>query len=339
MKKKIALITGICGQDGAYLAQFLLNKNYKVIGADRRSSRNTNWRLKELGILDEIEIEDFELGEITNIYNLINKYKFTEIYNLAAQSFVKTSFSTPINTCDVNALGVLRILECIRMNSKKTKFFQASTSEMIGNSKEKRQNENSEFNPQSPYGIAKLFAHNIVKNYREAYNLFACSAISFNHESPLRGEEFVTKKIVKNLVAIKKKKINFFELGNLEAKRDWGFAKDYVEAFWKMLQIKSPHDLVICTGKTVKIKDFVNLTLKKLNFKFLWVGKGINTKCINLENNQTIIKINKKYFRPTEVNYLCGNSKKAKNKIKWKAKTDLKKLVNIMCEFELKKFN
>ncbi len=338
MKKKIALVTGICGQDGAYLAQFLLNKNYKVIGADRRSSRNTNWRLKELGILDQIEIEDFELGEVTNIYNLVNKYKFNEIYNLAAQSFVKTSFSTPINTCDVNALGVLRILECIRNNSKKTKFFQASTSEMIGNSNEKIQNENSVFNPQSPYGIAKLFAHNIVKNYREAYNLFACSAISFNHESPLRGEEFVTKKIVKNLVAIKKKKIKFFELGNLEARRDWGFAKDYVEAFWKMLQIKHPHDLVISTGKTVKIKDFVNLTLKKLNIKFRWIGNGINTKCINLENNQTIIKINKKYFRPTEVNYLCGNSNNAKNKINWKAKTDLKKLVEIMCEFELKKF-
>ena len=339
MKQKIALVTGICGQDGAYLAEFLLNKNYKVVGADRRSSRNTNWRLKELGILNDIEIEDFELSEITNILNLINKYKFNEIYNLAAQSFVKTSFSTPINTSDVNALGVLRLLECIRNNSKKTKFFQASTSEMIGNSKEKIQNENSKFNPQSPYGIAKLFAHNIVKNYREAYNIFACSAISFNHESPLRGEEFVTKKIIKNLVAIKKNKIKFFELGNLEAKRDWGYAKDYVEAFWRMLQTKRPHDLVISTGKTITIKDFVNLALKKLKIKYKWIGRGINSKCINLDTNTTIIKINKKYFRPAEVNYLCGNSYKAKKIINWKPKTDLKQLVDIMCEFELNKFN
>ena len=338
MKKKIALVTGICGQGGAYLAQFLLNKNYRVIGADRRSSRNTNWRLKELGILNEIEVEDFELSEITNILNLINKYKFNEVYNLAAQSFVKTSFSTPINTADVNALGVLRLLECIRNYSDKTKFFQASTSEMIGNSNEKIQSENSKFNPQSPYGIAKVFAHNIVKNYREAYKLFACSAISFNHESPLRGEEFVTKKIIKNLVAIKKNKIKFFELGNVEAKRDWGYAKDYVEAFWKMLQINKPYDLVISTGKTIKIKDFVNLALNKLNIKFRWAGKGINLKCIDLDTNKTIIKINKKYFRPTEVNYLCGNSNKAKKIINWKPKTDLKRLVHIMCEFELSKF-
>ena len=254
-----------------------------------------------------------------------------------AANHCKTSFSTPINV-RLTALGVLRLLECIRNNSKKTKFFQASTSEMIGNSKDKIQNENSKFNPQSPYGIAKLFAHYIVKNYREAYNIFACSAISFNHESPLRGEEFVTKKIIKNLVAIKKNKIKFLELGNLEAKRDWGYAKDYVEAFWRMLQAKRPHDLVISTGKTITIKDFVNLALKKLKIKYKWIGRGINSKCINLDTNTTIIKINKKFFRPAEVNYLCGNSYKAKKIINWKPKTDLKQLVDIMCEFELNKF-
>ena len=274
MKKKIALITGICGQDGAYLAELLLKKNYKVIGADRRSSRNNYWRLKKLKILDKIIIEDFELTEITNIFNLFKKYNFDEVYNLAAQSFVKASFSTPINTADVNSLGVLRILEVIRSQNKKIKFFQASTSEMIGNSINKSQNESAKFDPQSPYGASKVFAHQIVKNYRDAYGLHACSAISFNHESPLRGEEFVTKKIIKNLAEIKKKNISSFEIGNLYAKRDWGYAKDYVEAFWKMLQLKNPDDFVIATGKSYTIKHFLDLSLKKLNFRYKWQGKG-----------------------------------------------------------------
>ena len=335
MKKKIALITGICGQDGAYLAELLLKKNYKVIGADRRSSRNNYWRLKKLKILDKIIIEDFELTEITNIFNLFKKYNFDEVYNLAAQSFVKASFSTPINTADVNSLGVLRILEVIRSQNKKIKFFQASTSEMIGNSINKSQNESAKFDPQSPYGASKVFAHQIVKNYRDAYGLHACSAISFNHESPLRGEEFVTKKIIKNLAEIKKKNISSFEIGNLYAKRDWGYAKDYVEAFWKMLQLKNPDDFVIATGKSYTIKHFLDLSLKKLNFRYKWQGKGMSMKCIDLNSKKIIIKINKKYFRPTEVHYLHGDYKNAKKELKWKPKTNLKELIHLMCDFEL----
>lgn len=335
MRKKTALVTGICGQDGAYLAELLLKKNYKVIGADRRSSRNNYWRLKELKIFKKIIIEDFELTEINNIYNLFRKYNFDEVYNLAAQSFVKASFSTPINTADVNALGVLRILEVIRNQNKKIKFFQASTSEMIGNSNNISQNENAKFDPQSPYGVSKVFAHQVVKNYRDAYGLYACCAISFNHESPLRGEEFVTKKIIKSLTEIKKGKISFFEIGNLYAKRDWGYAKDYVEAFWKMLQLRKPDDFVIATGKSYTIKHFLDLSLKKLDFKYKWIGKGLEMKCFDLQSGKIIIKINKKYFRPTEVHYLHGNYKKAKTKLKWSPKTNLKKLIDIMCEFEL----
>ncbi len=238
MNKKIALITGASGQDGSYLAQFLIKKNYKVVAADRRSSRADNWRHEYLDIENKVIYEDFDLADIDSIFRLFKKYKFSEVYNLAAQSFVKSSFETPVSTSNITGIGTLRILEAIRFFNKKIKFYQASTSEMIGNTKSKAQNENAEFYPRSPYACAKVFAHFITKNYRETYGIFACSGIMFNHESPLRGEEFVTRKITKHFSEIKVGKRNILELGNLNSKRDWGFAKDYVEAMWLMLQQK-----------------------------------------------------------------------------------------------------
>ena len=338
-KKKIALITGISGQDGAYLADFLLKKKYKVIGSDRRSARNSQWRLKRLNIDNKIIYEDLELGELYEAERLFKKYQFDEVYNLAAQSFVGTSFSSPINTSNITGLGVLRILECIRNNSPRTKFYQASSSEMFGDVLEKKQNEKTPFNPQSPYAIAKVLGHYSTVNYREAYNLFAVSGILFNHESPFRGEEFVTRKIIIGLINIINQKQKYLELGNIYAKRDWGFAKEYVEIMWKMLQNKKPRDYVVSTGKTYSVKQFIDESTKYLKLKTKWIGKGLNQKLINQDNNKVIIKINKKYFRPSEVNYLRGDSSRAQKELKWKPKTNLKKLVKIMIDEEIKNFN
>ncbi len=338
-RKKTALITGISGQDAAYLAEFLLKKNYKVIGSDRRSARNSQWRLKRLNIHNKIIYEDLELGELYEAERLFKKYKFDEVYNLAAQSFVGTSFSSPINTSNITGLGVLRILECIRNNSPKTKFYQASSSEMFGDVLEKKQNEKTPFNPQSPYAIAKVLGHYSTVNYRESYNLFAVSGILFNHESPFRGEEFVTRKIIIGLINIINQKQKYLELGNIYAKRDWGFAKEYVEIMWRMLQNRKPRDYVVSTGKTYSVKQFIDESTKYLKIKTKWIGKGLNQKLINKKNNRVIIKINKKYFRPSEVNYLRGDSSKAQKELKWKPKTDLKKLVKIMIDEEIKNFN
>ena len=337
--KKIALITGISGQDGAYLAEFLLKKNYKVIGTDRRSARGINWRLRRLGIENKIIYEDMELGEIYEIQRVFKKHKINEVYNLAAQSFVGTSFSSPLNTSNITGLGALRILETIRNVDPKIKFYQASSSEMYGDILEKKQNEKTPFNPQSPYAISKVFGHHITQNYRDSYKIFAVSGILFNHESPLRGEEFVTRKIVKGLVRINNNDLNYLELGNLDAKRDWGYAKEYVEAMWMMVQQKKPNDYIICTGKTYSIKEFINYCIKYLNIKAKWVGKSMDTKLINLETNKTIIKINPKYFRPAEVNYLKGSFKKAQNVLGWRPKTSLKDLVKLMLDEELKYYN
>ena len=334
--KKIALITGSAGQDGSYLAKFLLEKGYKVIAADRRSSRSDDWRHKFLDIQDRITYEDFDLSDIDSIFRIINKYKIDEIYNLAAQSFVKSSFQTPISTANVTGLGVLRFLEVIRNSAKKIKFYQASSSEMIGNTKSLLQNENAIFNPKSPYAVAKIFGHYIVKNYRESYNMYACSGILFNHESPLRGEEFVTRKITKALSEIKMGSKKCLELGNLYAKRDWGYAKDYVEVMWLMLQQKKADDYVIGTGKSHSIKQFINQVCKNLDLKIKWVGKKENERAINILNSKTIIRINKKYYRPSEVNFLKADFNNAKKKLKWLPKTSFKTLVEIMVESEIK---
>ena len=337
--KKTALITGISGQDGAYLAQFLLKKKYKIIGTDRRSARSVNWRLRRLNIEDKIIFEEMELGEIYEIQRIFKKYKIDEVYNLAAQSFVGTSFSSPLNTSNITGLGALRILETIRNQNKKIKFYQASSSEMFGDVLEEKQKESTPLNPQSPYAISKVFAHYLTQNYRKSYKMFATSGILFNHESPLRGEEFVTRKIIIGLVKIIKKEIKYFELGNLYAKRDWGYAKEYVEAIWKMLQRKEPDDFIIATGKTYSIKDFINKATKYLNMNVRWVGKGLKEKLIYNKNNQTLIKINPKYFRPAEVNILTGTPIKAKKKLKWEPKTNIDQLIKIMIDDEIKYYN
>jgi len=334
---KTALITGISGQDGAYLSKFLLKKKYKIIGLDRRSSRDDRWRLNYLEVEKSITYEYLDLLEISSIERIFDKYKIDEVYNLAAQSFVASSFDVPISTCDVNGLGALRILEVIRNKNKKIKFYQASSSEMFGDVLEIPQNENTAFNPQSPYAISKVFAHYITQNYRTSYGIFACSGILFNHESPLRGEEFVTRKITLGLAKIVSGEINCLYLGNINAKRDWGYAEDYVEAMWKMMQMKKADDYIIAMNKTYSVKDFINEAVKHYNLKIIWKGKGVNERAINLQNNRTIIKINPKFFRPAEVNYLRGNPTKAKKILKWKPKVNFKELVEIMSKAEIKK--
>ena len=336
MKKKIALITGITGQDGAYLAQLLLKKNYKVYGTCRRSTSEKFTSLKHLNIDNKISYCDFDLLEFSNILETIAKINPTEIYNLAAQSFVPTSFNVPIVTTDINSLGALRILEAIRISKKNIKFYQASTSEMFGKVTQIPQTEKTPFYPRSPYGVAKLYSHWITINYRESYGIHASSGILFNHESPLRGKEFVTKKVTSALARIKKGSKEVLEVGNVLAKRDWGFAGDYVDAMYRMLQQKNPDDYVIATGKTHSVKEFIDLSLKYLNFKYKWKGKGLNTKVIDLDRKQTIVKINKSFFRPAEVDLLIGNPNKAKRNLKWKPKTELKELVKIMLDHDLK---
>ena len=337
MAKKTALITGISGQDGAYLAKFLLKKNYKVIGTDRRSARSNNWRLIELNIENKVILEDLDITEINNLIRIFQKYNIDEIYNLAAQSFVKSSFDNPIQTSLVNAIAPLSFLEIIRNQKKKIKFYQASTSEMFGKHKINKQNEKTNFYPRSPYATSKTFAHYSVQNYREAYNIFAVSGILFNHESPLRGEEFITRKITIGLAKIVLGKQKKIKLGNIYAKRDWGFAGDYVEAMWKMMQNKIPKDYVIATGQNHSVKDFINMTTKILNLKTQWVGKGLNEKLINKLNKKIIIEIDKKYFRPTEVENLKGDYLNAKKDLKWKPKTNFKDLVKMMIEADLKR--
>ena len=336
MSKKIALITGISGQDGAYLGQFLLNKNYKVIGSDRRSARSVNWRLRRLGIENKIFYEEMELGEIYEIQRVFKKYKFDEVYHLAAQSFVKASFNSPLNTSNITGLGTLRILETIRSTNPKIKFYQASSSEMYGDILEKKQNEKTPFNPQSPYAISKLYAHYMTSNYRKSYNLFAVSGILFNHESPLRGETFVTRKITIGLSRIKLGLQKELVLGNLNAKRDWGHAEDYAEAMWKMMQLKKPEDFVIATGKQYSVRDFVNNSAKNLGMKIKWVGKGINEKGIDKKTGKTIVKVGKRYFRPTEVDTLLGDARKAKKVLKWKPKITFNQMVKEMVESDFK---
>ena len=335
MKKKKALITGINGQDGAYLSKLLLDKGYKVYGTCRRSTSERFTRLKILGVFDKVHLYDFDLLEVSNIQKIIKEIMPDEIYNLAAQSFVPSSFTVPIVTADINALGTLRILDAIHLINKKIKFYQASTSEMFGKVKEIPQNESTPFHPRSPYGVSKLFAHWITINYRESYNMYACCGILFNHESPLRGDEFVTKKITSTLSNIKNGSNEILNVGNIYAKRDWGFAGDYVEAMWLMLQQKEVDDYVISTGNTYLVKDFIDLTLTYLKFDYKWIGKGLEQRVINNDTGKTLVKINKKFFRPAEVDLLIGNSNKAKKKLKWKPKTSIKKLVKLMVDHDL----
>ena len=337
--RKTALITGVTGQDGSYLAQFLLGKKYRVIGTVRKKLNSKTWRLKKLKIDNKIILEKMDLEKIEDINMIFYKYKINEVYNLASQSFVNTSFSTPIKTTNITALGVIRILETIKNINPKIKFYQASSSEMYGNTLSNKQSEKTKFNPQSPYAISKLFGHYITKNYRNSYNLYAVSGILFNHESPLRSNEFVTKKIISGLINIINKKKKFIELGNIYSKRDWGYAKEYVVQMWKMLQLKKADDFVIATGKTHSIKELIDIATKYLNLNVKWVGSGLKLRLINNGNNQTIIKINKKFFRPADVNRTKGNIEKAVKILKWKPKITFKKLVRLIIEEELKDFS
>ncbi len=337
--RKTALITGVTGQDGSYLAQFLLGKKYRVIGTVRKKLNSKTWRLKKLKIDNKIILEKMDLEKIEDINMIFYKYKINEVYNLASQSFVNTSFSTPIKTTNITALGVIRILETIKNINPKIKFYQASSSEMYGNTLSNKQSEKTKFNPQSPYAISKLFGHYITKNYRNSHNLYAVSGILFNHESPLRSNEFVTKKIISGLINIINKKKKFIELGNVYSKRDWGYAKEYVVQMWKMLQLKKADDFVIATGKTHSIKELIDIATKYLNLNVKWVGSGLKLRLINNGNNQTIIKINKKFFRPVDVHRTKGNIEKAVKILKWKPKITFKKLVRLIIEEELKDFS
>ena len=340
-EKKIALITGITGQDGAYLLEFLLSKNYVVHGLKRRTSLINTQRIDHIFEKQKILkkpsffLHHGDLNDGLSIQNVIKKTNPDEIYNLAAQSHVAVSFEQPEYTANSDALGVLKILESVKMlgKEKKIKIYQASTSELFGKVSEKKQDENTPFYPRSPYGVAKLYAYWIVKNYREAYNMFACNGILFNHESPLRGETFVTKKIVKGICDIYKGKSKKLYLGNLYAKRDWGHAKDYVGAMWKMLQNKFPKDYVIATGKQYTVKQFINLVCKKLKIKIFWKGKNKNEKAY--WNDNIIIEIDDKYFRPTEVDSLRGDYSLARKELNWKPNTQIDQLIEEMISEEL----
>ena len=334
--KKVALIFGITGQDGSYLSKFLLAKNYIVHGVKRRSSSINTKRIDD--IYEDIhEAKNFILhyGDVTDgqsISQIISKIRPHEIYNLAAQSHVAVSFELPEYTMQANALGTLKILEAIRTIDPKIKYYQAGTSEMYG-ATPPPQNENTPFHPRSPYAISKLAAHWITLNYRESYNIFACNGVLFNHESPVRGETFVTQKVVKGLIQIKKNINNKLYLGNLYAKRDWGHAQDYVRAMWLMLQQKKPQDFVIATGKFHTVKDFIHLVAKKLNMNIDWRGKGFNEKAYY--KNKPIIFIDPKYFRPSEVDSLKGDASKAKKILKWKPLLNINDLVNDMIKAEI----
>ena len=340
--KKIALIFGITGQDGSYLAELLLDKNYIVHGVKRRSSSLNTGRVDHLYQDPHLKARSFILhyGDITDsisVSTLIKNIKPDEIYNLAAQSHVAVSFEVPEYTANADAVGALRILEASKFHGyeNKTKFYQAGTSEMFGKVQQIPQNEKTPFYPRSPYGVAKVYAHWITVNYREAYKIFACNGILFNHESPVRGETFVTKKIVGALCKIKFGLQKKLFLGNLDAKRDWGHAKDYVVAMWKMMQKKTPSDYVIATGKEHSVKEFVNLVLKELEIKCTWQGRGIKSKCYD-ENKNIIVECDKAYFRPLEVDTLLGDAKKAKKELNWRPKIKIKELVKEMVASELK---
>ena len=342
MKK--ALITGITGQDGSYLAELLLDKGYEVHGMIRRASTFNTGRIDS--IVEKYNIDDSQkrifghYGDLTdssNINRLLDKIEPDEIYNLGAQSHVKVSFDVPEYSAEVDGLGVLRLLDAIKERKLATKFYQASTSELYGKVQEVPQSENTPFYPRSPYGVAKLYSYWIVVNYREAYNLFACNGILFNHESPRRGETFVTRKITTAAARIKLGLQDYLMLGNLDSKRDWGYAPEYVEAMWLMLQNEKPEDFVIATGEMHTVREFVEESFKCLDIDIRWKGEGVNEIGVNPVNNQTIVKINSQYFRPTEVDLLIGDYQKAKKELGWEPKIKFIDLVRLMTEEDYKK--
>ena len=344
MPRKTALITGVTGQDGSHLTDFLLSKGYKIIGVKRRSSSFNTKRIDHI-YNDLKQSKNFipfygDLTDSSNILRIIQSTKPDEIYNLGAQSHVHTSFEIPEYSANADALGTLRILEAIRILKfqKRTKYYQASTSEIFGNTFIP-QNEKTPFRPRSPYAISKLYAYWTTVNYREAYNIFAVNGILFNHEGPRRGETFVSRKITRAVCEIFRKKRKFFTLGNLNAKRDWGSAKDYVESMWLMLKAKRPSDYVISTGKSYSVKNFVEEAFKFIDVKIVWKGKGLKEVGIDKKTGKVHVKVDPVYFRPTDVDELRGDSSKAKRELKWKPKTSFKQLVSEMMESDLKEIN
>lgn len=334
---KTALITGITGQDGAYLAALLLDKGYKVVGTFRRVVTTNFWRIEELGIRNNpnLHLEEFDLTDMGSAIRLIDRIQPDEIYNLAAQSFVGVSFDQPQTTSQITGIGVLNMLEAIRIVNPKIRFYQASTSEMFGKVQEIPQRETTPFWPRSPYGVAKLYAHWMTINYRESYDIFGCSGILFNHESPLRGLEFVTRKITDSVAKIKQGKLDCLELGNLDAKRDWGYAKDYVEGMWRILQADVPDTYVLATNRTETVRDFVSMAFKTAGIELRFEGKDENEIGIDAGSNRTLVRISEKFYRPAEVELLIGDASKARIELGWEPKTTLEELCTMMVEADL----
>ena len=330
-----ALITGITGQDGAYLAKLLLDKGYQVYGTFRRTSELHLERLRFLVIDDKVEFVPLELLEFTNIYRAIEQIQPDEIYNLGAQSFVGLSFEVPVFTADVTALGPLRLLEAARTVNDKIKFYQASSSEMFGKVQSSPQNEKTPFHPRSPYAASKLFAHWMAVNYRESYDMFVCSGILFNHESPLRGLEFVTRKITNSVARIKLGLQEELKLGNLESSRDWGYAREYVEAMYLMLQQTAPNDYIVATGETHTVREFVELAFKIVGIDVVWSGKGVSEVGTVKSNGKIIVRVDPQFFRPAEVDFLIGDYTRAQSELGWHPRTSFQDLVELMVEHDL----
>ena len=337
MKK--AIITGITGQDGPYLAELLLEKGYTVYGTFRRTASVNFWRIEELGIDQHpnLHLVEYDLTDLSSSIRLLQKTEAMEVYNLAAQSFVGVSFDQPITTGDITGLGPVNLLEAIRIVNPKIRFYQASTSEMFGKVQAIPQKEDTPFYPRSPYGVAKLYAHWMTINYRESYDIFGTSGILFNHESPLRGQEFVTRKITNSIARIKLGKQDLLELGNIDAKRDWGYAKDYVDGMWRMLQADEPDTYVLATNRTETVRDFVALACKAAHIGIEWQGKDESEKAIDTTTGKTIVAVNPRFYRPAEVELLIGDPSKAREKLGWEPKTTLEELCQMMVEADLRR--
>jgi GDPmannose 4,6-dehydratase len=338
---KSAIITGVTGQDGAYLAQILIEKGYYVYGTYRRTSSPNFWRLNELGLecKSNFKLVEFDITDCACVIDLVQKVRPVEIYNLAAQSFVGVSFTQPIATSQITGIGVLNVLEAIRIVDKNIRFYQASTSEMFGKVQKVPQNESTPFYPRSPYGVAKLYAHWMTINYRESYDIFGSSGILFNHESPLRGIEFVTRKITDGVSKIKLGMLEYIELGNLDAKRDWGFAKEYVEGMWRILQADDPDTFVLSTGRTETVRDFVRMAFKAVDIHVEFKGEAQHETAINDANGKVVLRINPKFYRPAEVELLVGDASKASDILGWKPRTSLEQLCKIMVDSDVRRNN
>jgi GDPmannose 4,6-dehydratase len=337
MAARTAIITGITGQDGAYLAKLLLEKGYAVYGAYRRTGSVNLWRIEDLGVRDHpnLNLVEFDLTDMGSAIRLLDRAQPDEIYNLAAQSFVGVSFDQPVTTAQITGVGPLHLLEAVRIVDPRIRFYQASTSEMFGKVETTPQSESTPFHPRSPYGVAKLFAHWATVNYREAYDLFAVSGILFNHESPLRGREFVTRKITDGIARIKQGMLDSLELGNLDAKRDWGFAPEYVEGMWRMLQAPEPDTFVLATGHAETVRNFVDLSCKAVEIEIAWEGSDEQERGVDTATGRPIIVINPKFYRPAEVDHLLGDAGKAARVLDWHARVDLEELTRMMVEADM----